>query len=194
MLADGTTFLPDPSNSRVLGFHQPPTENGASAGLSAVELSGPESVHSDGTRLAVADVNNHRVLIWNEIPTSAQEPVDVVLGWADFVTLLPNCSAAGLEAPRDVVLVDGKLIVSEFNNNRVKIWNQVPTTSGAPADIVLGQGSFDSCMRNDDDQDGVEDASPTASVFAGPYTAAPFAGGLIVKDASNHRYPVFQAP
>ena len=43
-------------------------------------LNHPTKVTTDGTRLIVADTYNHRVLIWNKIPTENYSPADVVIG------------------------------------------------------------------------------------------------------------------
>ena len=42
------------------------------------------------------------------------------------------------------VATDGqRLYVADTNNNRVLIWNRIPTTNYQPADMVLGQPDFD---------------------------------------------------
>ena len=46
----------------------------------------PTAVASDGVHLVVADTNHNRVLIWNRIPTSNNQPADVVVGQATFTT------------------------------------------------------------------------------------------------------------
>ena len=104
----------------------------------------PTGVASDGVRLAVADSDNNRVLIWNSIPTTNQTPPDVVVGQADFKsagTLKPP-TASSLRGPQGVWLQNGKLFVADTNNNRVLIWNRIPTANGAAADVVLGQANF----------------------------------------------------
>lgn len=93
----------------------------------------PESLATDGTNLIVADTNNHRVLIWNRAPTSPRTPPDVVLGQSDFVGRTANRGGAAngstLSSPHGVVAINGKLLVSDRDNNRVLIWNSMPTVS-----------------------------------------------------------------
>jgi uncharacterized protein (TIGR03437 family) len=104
----------------------------------------PSAVASDGVRLAVADSDNNRVLIWNSIPTSNQTAPDVVVGQTDFKsagTLKPP-TASSLRGPQGVWFQDGKLFVADTNNNRVLIWNRIPTVNGAAANVVLGQPDF----------------------------------------------------
>ena len=197
----GTLFLPDNLNHRVLGFNQIPTSNDASAdfvlgqpdfttaasGTSATTLSGPRSVHSDGTKLVVADQSNSRVLIWNTVPTTTQVPAGVVVEQPDFVTNTFTCDDSFLNFPEGVIIADGKLIVADLFNGRVLIWNSVPTTNGEPADVILGQNTFTNCINNDDDQNGANDDAPTARTLSFPTGVWSDGTRLVVADASNHR-------
>jgi hypothetical protein len=107
---------------------------------------------SDGTRLAVADRDNHRVLIWNSIPTTDNTPPDVVLGQPDFESVTANnsgvktspgvVSSRGLSSPWDVYLKGGKLYVADSGNHRVLVWDTIPTSNFAPATWVMGQPTF----------------------------------------------------
>jgi hypothetical protein len=106
----------------------------------------PTAVASDGIHLVVADTNHNRVLIWNSIPTSNNQPADVVVGQPNFTSAtVPTTSiptASSLSGPEGVWILNGKLYVADTQNNRVLIWNSIPTTSGAPASVVLGQPNF----------------------------------------------------
>lgn len=107
---DGTRLvISDTYNSRVLVWNTFPTrhfqpadtvlgqsdftlsspndddQNGSvDATPSARTLHTPWTVASNGVQLAVSDTNNHRVLIWNRMPTASFQPADVVLGQGDF--------------------------------------------------------------------------------------------------------------
>jgi uncharacterized protein (TIGR03437 family) len=98
---------------------------------------------SDGQVLVVADTQNNRVLIWNTIPTTNGQPADVVLGQSNFTTLrtvvVDNKS---FRRPQGVWVQNGKLFVADSQNNRVLIWNKIPTANDTPADVVLGQPNF----------------------------------------------------
>lgn len=104
----------------------------------------PVAVASDGVHVAVADTANNRVLIWNEIPTTIDQNADLVLGQPDFTTLQipPPVSASGLRAPQGVWFGAGKFWVADTQNNRVLVWNSVPTQNNQPADMVLGAPNF----------------------------------------------------
>jgi WD40 repeat protein len=85
------------------------------------------------------------VLIWNSVPTSNGQPADVVLGQPDFTSAAAATTQTGLYYPCGVIVSpDGRLIVAEYYNNRVLIWNSIPTSNGAPADVVIGQPNFTS--------------------------------------------------
>lgn len=154
-------FVVDKGANRVLGYAAPPTSpsdrpslvlgqpdlNGSSGNnpmLSAASLNGPESVSSDGTVLAVADTQNHRVLLWRSLPTKNQQPADVILGQASAFDGAANAGTPklGLNKPRGVYVAGGRIYVADSDNHRVLIWNSIPTQHGAAADVVLGQDSF----------------------------------------------------
>jgi hypothetical protein len=91
----------DTANNRVLIWKSIPTVNGSRRhraraarfhyrlqGTQVVvdnrTFRGPQGVWIQNGKLFVADTQNHRVLIWNSIPTQNRQPADVVLGQANF--------------------------------------------------------------------------------------------------------------
>ncbi len=201
LVYNGVLYLPDFNNHRVLGFNSVPTTNNASAdfvlgqpdfttttsGNAADEMNGPQTIKVDNGRMLIDEYGNHRVLIWNTVPTSTQVPADVVVGQTGFGVSVSACTQSGLAIPESIETVDGKLIVTDAGNSRVLIWNTIPTSNGAPADIVLGQNSFTNGAANDDDQDGNADASPTARTLDSPAGAWSDGTRLIVADTGNNR-------
>jgi uncharacterized protein (TIGR03437 family) len=112
----------------------------------------PTAVASDGVRLVVADTNHNRVLIWNRIPLTNNTPADVVLGQKDFTSYFvpgntPNASS--MRGPQGVWIQNGKLYVADTQNNRVLIFNKIPTSNGAAADVVLGQPNMTTFVQPD---------------------------------------------
>ena len=127
---------------------------------SADALLTPVSVTSDGTRIYVSDLGYNRVLIWNSFPTRNQQPADVVVGQPDMESrvsnnvtklceptgesgtgekLYPNLCGATVNFPR-FALSDGKyFFIADGGNDRILVYNRVPTQNGAKADAVLGQ-------------------------------------------------------
>lgn len=205
LFLNGILYLADYGNNRILGFNGIPTASNASAafvlgqadfattaqGAAANQLKGPQSIKAYGGKFFVSDYGNSRVLIWNTPPTSTAVPADVVLGQAGFGTNDPATTRTGLKFPESIEVVNGKLIVGDSGNSRVLIWNTIPTTSGAPADLVLGQGDFTHGKQNDDNQDGNEDATPTARTMNYPCGIWSDGTRLIVCDSSNNRVLVW---
>ena len=143
--------------------HPPATS--VSPATTASQLLNPVSVTSDGTHLFISDLGSNRVLIWNTIPTVNDAPADVVIGQASTTTSIPNnspavCASTGTDStgaatypvrceatlnfPRFALAGGGKLFVADSGNDRVLIFNSIPTMSGAHADNVLGQPDFTS--------------------------------------------------
>ena len=128
---------------------------------SATTLSGPAGVALDGSHLIVADTENHRVLIWNAVPTTNGVAADIVLGQTSFSVRSPNhgngdanadgfCDAdgSGFFYPTGVASDGQHLFVSDRQNNRVLVWNSFPTASGQAADGVIGQPDFTTVQSN----------------------------------------------
>ncbi len=209
LLVGGTLYLADTGNSRVLGFSAIPAVNGQSAEFvlgqadfntgppasppDAGSLNAPEGLASDGTDLVVADTGNNRVLLWNTAPISGAEAAGVVLGQnGDFTTRVSACAPTGLDAPSAVAVTPGgKLIVADSGNNRVLIWNQIPTRNAAlaPPDLVLGQPGLGTtpCAPNQ----GL--AQPNAQTLADPTAVWSDGTRLVVADTGNNRILVWNS-
>ncbi len=151
-------YAVDTSNNRILGFNGIPSVTNTPASFvlgqtsftttspttSATGLAQPSKVSSDGVHLVVADSNNNRVLIWNSLPTATGTPPDVVVGQTSFTTNTGGTTSSTLTYPSGAFIANGKLVVVDQKNNRVLVWNTVPTTNGAAASVVLGQPDFTS--------------------------------------------------
>ncbi len=199
IVAGGKLIVADTGNHRVLIWNNIPTShqqlpdvvlgqpNLASntsnlGGTSAASLSQPYGVHSDGTRLFVSDFSNHRVLIWNAIPTTNQKAADVVLGQPDMTSNLYNnggLSARSLAQPCAITTNGSRLFVADGNNNRVLIWNTIPSTNQRPADLVLGQPNLTSNLSNNGGVSAQSLNHPTGIFSIGTR--------LFVGDTYNHR-------
>lgn len=94
-------------------------------------------IATDGIHLFLADRWNNRVLIWNSIPQS-NTPPDLVLGQDNFSTNDPGDDLNKMNWPGSVsVSGNGKLVVADSYNNRVLVWNTMPTKSGEAADFAI---------------------------------------------------------
>lgn len=150
----------------------------------------PSDVKSLGTKLFVADRVNHRVLIWNTLPSSTSDMPDVVVGQAtlgqNYVNNTPGNpgtpSAKSLYDPYGIwvgnVAGTDRLIVADFSNHRVLIWNGIPTSNHQSADLVLGQGNF---LTN------VADSGDVTRGMQNPISVTSDGTKLYVADFNNDR-------
>jgi uncharacterized protein (TIGR03437 family) len=158
----------------------------ANSAATASSLLNPASVTSDGVRLFVADLGHHRVMMWNTIPTQNGAAADLVIGQPDFVTSIPNngtsatgvCPSNGtddsgnatypgicgatLSFPRYALSDGTRLFIADGGNDRVLVFNTIPTANGATADAVLGQPDATHVITSDDTT-----YNPTAAALAG---------------------------
>ncbi|MGC8758689.1 MAG: hypothetical protein ACP5UT_05420 [Bryobacteraceae bacterium] len=174
----------------------------------------PSSVWVAAGKVFVADLGMSRVLIWNSIPSRNGQPADVVVGQPDFdhpewktgatptTHLLcasngtdkdgkptyPDRCAATLDMPRAVLSDGRRLFVADSGNDRVLIWNQIPTTNGQPADIVLGQLDFE---LNQSSDSGEPRRVASTDSFKTPTSLAFDGVNLYVADTYNRRVLVY---
>ncbi|MBY0505505.1 MAG: hypothetical protein K2X03_16450 [Bryobacteraceae bacterium] len=222
-IQNGRLFVADTQNHRVMVWNSIPSQNGAAAdyvlGQSSfnaapeVDLTkatlnatpstmlNPVSVTSDGSKLFVTDLGHNRVLIFNSIPTRTGQAADVVVGQADFTTALANnaekvCASTGtdkdnkptyparcgatLDFPRFALSDGRRLFIADGGNDRVLIFNTIPTANGQTADVVLGQVRPDVNNTSNFFADLISAAdtlrTPTSLAFDGRnlYVADPF--------------------
>ncbi|TFZ03567.1 hypothetical protein [Ramlibacter humi] len=206
---DGKVFISDYNNNRVLGFNSLPTASGANADIVLGQpdfvtgtypgaptrsvIGSPQGAAIGAGKMAVVDYAYSRVLIYNAVPTASGALPDVVVGASGFTTSAPGCGAAKLNLPYAVFITqDGRLLVADSGNNRVLIWNSVPTTNGASPDLVLGQGSLTTCARNDDDQNAAPDVQPSARTFDDPQGIWTDGTRLAIIDRQNNRVLIWK--
>lgn len=112
----------------------------------------PRGVFISEDHLVVADTGNHRVLIWHGLPERDEQPADVVLGQPDGETEGPAAGGRGPERgmhlPTGVIVHEGKLIVADAWHHRILVWDQVPTVSDVPPDLIIGQSDASSVEVN----------------------------------------------
>jgi uncharacterized protein (TIGR03437 family) len=172
-------------------------------GLTQQAMAQPTAVATDGQRLAVADTNNNRILIWTTIPSTNNDPADLVIGQPDFTSNCPNATgpgvvggakacpdvrsvnAKGLRGPAGVWIQNGKLFVADTLNDRVLIWNQFPTQNFQPADVVLGQPNFTTSIT--DNMADPKQLNPQATTLSSPVGVSSDGQHLFVADLGQNR-------
>lgn len=135
--------------------------------------------------LWVADTGNRRVLVWQGLPTRNGQPADWVLGQPDLTTRNENGggspTAASLRWPHALTVWQGQLAIADAGNNRILIWDGIPTENNAPSAVVLGQANFESVELNGGDY------WPSAATVSMPYGIAAAGDWLIGADTANSR-------
>gem|GEM_PF-1677024 len=200
IVAGGKLFVADALNHRVLVWNTVPTSTDTQAdyalgqpdtrtiafnsgGVSASSLASPSGLFSDGTRLYVADTENHRVLVWNTLPTTSGQPASLVLGQPDFKTRNVNVDAtisgSTMLSPIGIYSVGTKLFVADSQNSRVLVWSSLPTSNGQSANFALGQPNLTTRT--------IDPNGANASTLFTPHSIAGDGTKLFVTDRGHHR-------
>ena len=207
LLVGGKLIVSDTANHRILIYNSFPTTSdpdpdvvlgqsdsfstqanqGGAASASTLKL--PTYLATDGTRLAVADTGNHRVLIWSTVPTVTGTAASVILGQSSASGTLPNAgggpSATTFHSPEGIAIAADKLFVADRDNNRVLIFDGLSTLSGFDlAKKVLGQADFEKNKAN-------RGITVTRETLRGPRAVLVGGGRLYVADTGNHRVLVW---
>jgi hypothetical protein len=139
----------------------------------------PGGVWTDGTRLAVADWGNGRVLIWTSFPTSNGQSADLVLGTGET-------GASRLDAPYFLDSNGNQLAVADSEGRRVLVWNTFPSEHAQEADVVLGQADVEARVLL------APDGTPTARNFHAPAGVAFGPDFLATMDSDAMRVLIFR--
>ncbi len=169
-------------------------------GIGATTLASPAAVAVSAGKVAVADRGNNRVTIYNQADlTTAPASAKVVVGQPDAKSYVANGdivspTAARLSGPAGVALDATHLVVADTENHRVLIWSPVPTTTGTPANVVLGQADFTGRRPNHGrgdtaPADGFSDTDKNGMFY--PTGVATDGTHLVVADRMNHRVLVW---
>ncbi len=149
----------------------------AGGGLSASGFN--ENVHmsvcSNG-KMFVSDRNNNRVLVYNRVPTVNGTAADFVIGQPDFSMNTAATTATGLKSPYAAYCMDNKLFVVEQGNNRILVFDPIPTATNAAASYVIGQPDMLTGT-----------SGCTASTLKGPYEILRHGDTFLIADGGNHR-------
>lgn len=197
-------------NHRVLIWHALPTRHNQPADVvlgqedfSAVEsnrgnnaptassLFWPFGVAWDGHDLWVADTGNRRLLRWQGIPRRNGQPAKLVLGQQGFDCRDENAggapSAFSMRWAHGIAFLEGRLCISDAGNNRIMIWERLPTANGQACDIILGQRDAVSVDHN------MGDYWPSAAALNMPYAICTIGDWLVAADTASSRLLAWHA-
>lgn len=190
-------IVADTGNNRVLIWNSIPDDFNVSADVvlgqpnfasnqsnqgvaaSASTLSGPTKVYVSGGKLYISDSGNHRVLVWNSIPTSSGTAANFAIGQPNLTTVSAGVTSSKLNYPGSIWIEGTQLYVADSGNHRVVVWNVLPTASGAAANFAIGQSNLTTGVAN---QGGI-----SAARMNSPSGLMIDAGKLYVTDQQNSR-------
>lgn len=194
---DGANFyVSEFSNHRILQFSGVPSADSPTAnsvmGQASFILNAPGAANTTGIdqpqELAISatgkffavDMNHHRVLMWNALPTATNTPADIVIGQTAFTGGTPGLSGNRLNTPHGVAVAGTQLFISDMINNRALIFNTIPGVNGASASFAVGQNSLIAGSVN-------AGAAISAIGLAQPRGIASDGTKLVIIDTGNHR-------
>lgn len=200
--ASGKLAVADSSSNRVLIWNTVPVASGTPADLvlgqanftdtsanrggavASNTLSFPRSVAWDGANLWVADQNNNRVLRYTN-PISNGQAASLVVGQTNFTSGTGRSAATfgtqALNTPTQVRVKGTKLFIVDKDDNRVLIYNTIPTASNPAASVVVGQSTTTSIT-----------SGTTSTTLSGPSGVdVTSTGRLVVADMNNNRVLIY---
>jgi len=199
----GMVMVADAYNGRVLLYPGPVGSNAPAAAVvvgkaSATAPTGgltgpgtlrfPTGMDSDGSRLVVADYADSRVLIYSPVPSGNGASATMVVGQPSFTASAVNdgtaTSALGFNEPYDAILAGTALVVADTGNNRVLVFDPVPTSFNSPATAVIGQAGFTGNAVN-------QGGGAGANTLNQPYGLFWDGARLYIADSGNNRVLVY---
>jgi hypothetical protein len=109
-------------------------------------------------------------------------PANLALGKPDLTTEGNTGGQAGVGQVNGVCVALNRIVVADTGNDRVLVWDGLPSASGADAQLVLGQATFDT-----------NSAGTSASAMNGPSGVWTDGIRLVVADTSNNRVLIWNA-
>ncbi len=199
-LDDDLLVVADTGNHRVLIWHGVPDADfraadvvlgqpdfateGAQAGGRGPEkgMRLPTGIVVHEGRMVIADAWNHRLLIWDSVPTVSDVAPDAVVGQPDDSRVEENsggeCGPLTMYWPFGLAMIDGRLFVADTGNRRILAWEGLPEPERLP-DLLMGQDDFTQRVENR--------GAVGPRGYRWPHDMAGNSEHLFVADAGNHR-------
>ncbi len=142
----------------------------------------------DHLKLFVNDRTHRRVLVYDRVPLSEADQPVLAIGQPSLTATGSNGSARGISAKgfgdnvHVSVCPSGKVLVTDRGNHRVLVYNSIPRTNGARADLVIGQTDLTQHLA------GVGPGS-----LKQPGAAYCMEDRLVILDRGNNRILVFNS-
>ncbi len=148
--SDGKRLIVGVDGIGVWIYDKIPDESHAEADVVVGKLLGSTTVggyaFTAGEKLVMVHREGSSVFIWNQMPEEDDKLPDVILGEKAVLNDWgrPGTGRIAMNGPNFAASDGKRLFVSDQGNNRILVWNAIPTENQTPADMVLGQPDFDS--------------------------------------------------
>lgn len=198
---NGTLFIADTGNRRVLGYTHIPTVNNAVAdfviGKSSFDDRDYESNDaiwpysikiSEAGQLAITDTQYYRVLLWENWEDALSQKAHHIIGQASLEDngqnqfgLFPKANT--LNWCYDSFFYKNGIFVADTGNSRVLWFDVVPDINNASANQLIGKSNFHTGSENADTVFGTE------KTMYWPFSISvdPSSNLLVIADTGNHR-------
>ena len=198
-------YIADRSGNRILAYSPVPTSTAPSASLAIGQadtlsvaggtdysamssyLSSPYELLFHNSRLYISDGGNHRVLVFNSVPTAADTRPNFVIGHSASNFAMSDCglpvNSQCFNGPRGIAAQDTTLAISDRDNHRVLFFTLPITGDFATASYVLGQVNMTS-----------NTAATTQAGLFNPRSLLFDSGYIWIGDGGNNRVVVRQLP
>jgi hypothetical protein len=102
----------------------------------------PSGLATNGTNLILMDRVNNRILVWNSAPTTSSATPDFVLCQPNTTSTSAGSALNQCNWPSDAVITpNNQLVVADTDNNRLLVWNSMPTSMGSSASFAIDLGT-----------------------------------------------------
>ena len=184
-VSGGRLFVADLGFNRIMIFSAIPTQSFASADvvIGQPDFSSSEPNNAEALCEPIGPLDDDGSRSENETPPT-NVPLVIPLPPQraeidpDEVRYPRRCEAT-LNFPRFALAVDERLFVADAGNDRILVYNQIPMSHGAAADLVIGQPNF---VQLTESEGPGSIRSPAAMAYDGQnlYVADPFTRRILV--------------
>lgn len=176
-------FVADNFQNRVLIWKEIPTSNGQAADV----VVGQVDFTSNFSNTLSTTLDSKNVTVFHS-GLCASNGTDTTTETGVTLLLYPSMCAGTLSSPMAAISDGTRLFIADSGNDRVLVFNQIPTQNGAAADAILGQ--VDEFVDNSSDSNAPQDVASSAT-FKSPNSLAWDGTNLYVADTFNRRIAVY---
>ncbi len=205
LCSDGVRlWIADTGNRRVLYYETIPVTNYQPADNVIGQLNFEErdydnanaiwpysvKISTDG-RLAIADTQYYRALLWHQWKQAFRATADVIIGQPDATSngqnqyrLTPKANT--LNWCYDCCFAGQHFVVADSGNSRILMWDEVPVINNTPATHLIGQPHF-----SVNGESSLSTKTTLHNEMYWPFGLSANQNKLAVADTGNHRIIIY---